>query len=134
MRRAFAPLLALLLVTACAARPTAPCAEGQQAGVLDTLYFGTARPQGVVTPADWQHFVQEQIAPRLPQGYTVLDAQGQWRNTDGSVAHEASHVLQWVHADDAASDEALRQIADRYKSQFQQEAVLHLHSAACYSF
>ena len=128
-----AALLAAALLAACAADPAPPCTPGQRAAMLDTLYFGTARPQGEVTTPEWDGFVRNEIAPRFPQGYTLLEAQGQWRNADGSTAHEVSHVLQVAHPADAQSERALGEIVERYKRQFDQEAVLRLRSAACMS-
>ena len=133
MKQLCAALLAAVL-SACAAMPGAGCAAGQQAAVTDQLYFGTGRPHGAdVTPQEWAGFVSEEIAPRFPQGFSLLEAQGQWRNADGSVAHEQTHVLQLVHPDDAASAQAVTQIAERYKSRFEQEAVLRVRTAACMS-
>jgi hypothetical protein len=126
-------VLGAALLAACAANPAPSCAPGQQAAILDTLYFGTARAHGAVTQQEWDRFVQQQIAPRLPQGFSLLEAQGQWRNADGSIAHESSHVLQVAHAADPRSARALGEIVDRYKAQFEQEAVLRLSTAACMS-
>ncbi|HWY24780.1 MAG TPA: DUF3574 domain-containing protein [Nevskia sp.] len=126
-------LLALSMLAGCAA--TAPqCGGGAHAAVMDLLYFGTGRPHGPdVTAQEWTDFVHDEIAPRFPQGFSLLEAQGQWRNADGSVAHEHTHVLQLVHPDDAASARAVREIAERYKTRFDQEAVLQVGSAACMS-
>ncbi len=126
-------LLAAALLAACASNTAPPCAGGQQAALLDTLYFGTARPHGAVTPQEWDSFVRDEIAPRLPQGFSLMDAQGQWRNADGGMAHEASHVLQVAHPDDARSERALVEIVDLYKARFAQEAVLRISAAACMS-
>jgi hypothetical protein len=128
-----AALLSLaLLLDACAAAPQALCASGLRTAVLDQLYFGTSRTHAApVSEQEWQQFVQEEVAPRLPRGYTVLDAQGQWRGVDGGIVQERTHLLQWVHADDAAGDGGLRQIIQCYKAQFSQEAVLQIRSPAC---
>ena len=123
-------LLAAALLAGCACTAAPPCAPGQQAAVLDTLYFGTARPHGAVTPTEWQDFVRDEIVPRFPQGYTLLEAQGQWRKADGSIEQESSHVLQVAHPADARSERALTEIVERYKTRFEQEAVLRLRSAA----
>jgi hypothetical protein len=129
--------LALILLLGCAtagcvATAGPSCAGGAQPALLDQLYFGTGRPQGPdVTPQEWSDFVRDEIAPRFPQGFSVLDAQGQWRNADGSVAHELSHVLQLVHPADAASARAVNEIAERYRRRFGQEAVLQVGTAAC---
>lgn len=119
-----------LLLAGCAAAP--PCPEGSQAAVLDQLWLGTSRAHGpAVTAPEWSAFVREEIAPRLPQGFTVLEAQGQWRNGDGSVAQERTRVLQLLHPADAGSAAALREIAGRYRARFEQEAVLQSGQAAC---
>jgi len=126
-------LLAAALLAGCAGNAAAPCALGQQAAILDTLYFGTARPHGAVTPPEWDGFVRDEIAPRFPQGFSLLEAQGQWRNADGSTAHEPSHVLQVAHPADAQSERDLGEIVERYKARFGQDAVLRLRTAACMS-
>lgn len=126
------PLFPLIL-SGCAAMPA--CPPGSTAAVQDQLYFGSGRPHGPdVTPQEWDAFVREEIAPRFPQGFSVLDAQGQWRNADGSVAHEHTHLLQLVHPADAATAQAARDIAERYKTRFDQEAVLQLGTPACMAF
>jgi hypothetical protein len=123
-----------LLLAGCAANPQQSCAPGEQAAVLDQLYLGTGRPHGPdVSAAEWAAFVSAEIAPRFPQGFSLQEAQGQWRNADGSVAHELSHLLMVVHPDDAASAQAMRDIAEHYKQRFNQEAVLRLRAAACMS-
>ena len=126
-------LLALSMLGGCAAN--APhCGGGAHAAVMDLLYFGSGRPHGPdVTEQEWTGFVHDEIAPRFPQGFSLLEAQGQWRNADGSTAHEQTHVLQLVHPADARSEQAVAEIADRYKTQFAQEAVLRLRAAACMS-
>src|SRR5215217_2603649 len=53
-----------------------------------TLYFGGARPKGSVSELEWQLFVRDEITSRFPNGMTVWDAEGQWRGSDGKVAHE----------------------------------------------
>ena len=131
MRPLAAAALAALFVAGCA--DNAPrCAPGGQTAVLDQLYLGGSRPHGPdLSAAEWAAFAQEEIAPRFRQGFTVLEGQGQWRNADGSVAHETSRVLQLVHPDDAANNAGVSEIAARYKQRFGQEAVLRVRSAAC---
>jgi len=122
------PLLLALALAGCA---VPPCPEGG-AAVLDQLYFGTSRAHGPdLTAQDWSDFVAAEIAPRFPQGFTVLEAQGQWRNDDGSVAQERTHVLQLVHPAETAGAAALRDIATRYRLRFGQEAVLRVGVPAC---
>jgi uncharacterized protein DUF3574 len=122
-----------LLAAACAATPERACATGEKAVVSDALYFGTEMPGATVTPDDWARFVDTVATPRFPQGLTVWQASGQWRSADGSIVREGSYVLTLVHAGDPSSDNAVREIVDRYKSQFRQEAVLRVRTIACAS-
>jgi len=132
MKRLGLILLSACAAAGCAATAAPSCPGGAQAALLDQLYFGSARPHGPdVTAQEWDAFVRDEIAPRFPQGFTVLEAQGQWRNADGSVARERSHVLQVAHPADPAAARAVDEIAARYKARFDQEAVLRLATPAC---
>jgi len=102
--------------------------------VVDTLYFGGAYPDGVVTPAQWRDFVDSVVTPRFPEGLTMIEAAGQYRTAAGVIQHEPSWVLQLVHADGAAIEAAIREIKTSYQRQFKQEAVLRVRSKACVSF
>ncbi|WP_158100942.1 DUF3574 domain-containing protein [Variovorax sp. JS1663] len=130
----FVTALAVALGACASLQPTA-CRQGEQALVQDTLYLGTGKPQGgVVTPQEWDDFLQGTVTPRFPQGLSVLPASGQWRGADGAIVRENSYLLQLVHPDDEASDQSVGAIAAAYKSRFQQEAVLRARSRACVSF
>ena len=132
MRRVALGLLlaATLAVAGCAAS----CAPGQRAMRSEWLYFGTAMPQGRVSPEDWRGFVDAVVTPRFPDGLTVWPAQGQWKSADGAIVREASWVLNIVHAPDAASETAIAGIVDAYKTRFGQESVLRVGNDACASF
>ncbi|HSI60735.1 MAG TPA: DUF3574 domain-containing protein [Ideonella sp.] len=122
-----------LAASACAPWQGPGCRPGEQPSVHDALYFGTAKPDGTVTAAQWAGFLETVVTPRFPQGLTVNEASGQWRGANGATVREASHVLHLVHADDPASEKAVTEIVAAYKSQFQQEAVLRVRAAACVS-
>ena len=123
-----------LAMAACAPLPDRPCPGDQEAAVQDTLYFGTAKPDGVVSPEEWAAFLSGVVTPRFPDGLTVWQASGQWRGADGTVVREGSNVLVLVHPDDEASEAAVLEIVREYKARFQQEAVLRLRSTSCSSF
>lgn len=117
--------------TGCAPLRGPACAAGQQQAVQDTLYFGTAKPNGSVATDEWKRFLEETVTPRFPQGLTVSQAAGQWRGADGAIVREATHVLQLVHPGGAAQDSAVADITAAYKRQFEQEAVLRVRAAVC---
>jgi hypothetical protein len=128
-----AAALALLLagLGACATAPRLSCPDGQRSMTSDSLYFGTAKPQGAVSPDEWRAFLQAEVTPRFPDGLTVIAANGQWRGADGTIAREPSYVLNLVHAPGTASDRAIAEIIASYRQRFRQEAVLRVSVPAC---
>ncbi len=70
----------------------------------------------------------------FPDGLTVLDAQGQWRDSEGLVQKERSKLLVVLTPPDGDSTLLLNEISDEYKRRFNQESVLRVVSDACVSF
>ena len=135
MRTRVLVLCLLASLSACRTMAPLPCAAGAQALVEDRLFFGLSRPDGgLVDDAQWQEFLRDDVTPRFPQGLTVVEASGQWRNADGSLSREPSRVLILAHADDAANEAAVVAITQAYKRRFAQQDVLRLKQAACASF
>jgi len=132
--RALIAAAVLVAICACASSPTATCKPGEQSAVQDTLYFGTAKPDGTVTADEWTDFLASSVTPRFPRGLTVSQASGQWRGADGSIVQESTRILQLVHPDDAPSERSVAEVAAIYKSRFQQEAVLRVRTRTCISF
>lgn len=110
---------------ACAARSGAgvPAAE---AWVRQELWLGAEIPAGgQVTDAMWEAFVADEVAPRFPAGFTVLEAAGHWRHADGAAVRERTRVLVVLHAaGDPAAERALEAIAAAYVGRFGQDAAL----------
>lgn len=89
------------------------------------LFFGLSIPGGKeVSEAQWQAFVDDTITPRFPEGFTVIDGAGQWRESSGNIAHERSKILVIIHDSDARTYLKMDQIRDEYKRRFHQEAVI----------
>jgi hypothetical protein len=110
------------------------CKDGDHLAIHDSLFFGTVKPDGVVSSEDWARFLEGTVTPLFPQGLTSSRASGQWRGPDGEIVREDSHVLQLLHPDDAPAEKAIRELVDTYKTQFQQESVLRIRSHTCASF
>ena len=83
----------------------------------DSLYFGTNKPGGVVSDAEWREFVEQTITPVFP-GFTEFEATGHWRG-----AAERTHVIVIVHPNNAADNGNIRHIIEEYKRRFTQDAV-----------
>jgi hypothetical protein len=126
-------LLSLVLV-GCSTVGKLHCAPDERPSVNDLLYFGTAKPNGVVSEQDWSVFLRSVVTPHFPSGLTAWPATGQWQSADDSLTRENSFLLNLVHPMDEASEAAIRLIVSEYKSRFQQEAVLRVKSFACASF
>jgi len=98
------------------------------------LIFGSERKAlPPVTDAEWQSFVDDEIAQRFPDGFTLLDGQGEWRGSRG-VVREKSHVLiLWYQSSPESQDkiEALRSI---YEKQFGQDSVARIDGLDCVAF
>lgn len=125
-------IVSLACITSCAMQPRAlSCSSGMNAMKSELLYFGTASPRGPVTPGQWTGFVEQTVTPRFPDGFTVWQADGQWRGESGKVEREASYVLNVVHAGSAADDQSFAAIIAAYKTQFQQQAVLRVQDEVC---
>ena len=114
---------------------TPPCPAGTDRFAEYRLFFG--RSQGtveVVTDAAWRTFLAEEITPRFPDGLTVLDAAGQWRDASGAIVRERSKLVVILAEPGAAAMRRTDEIAQAYKRTFDQEAVLRAVTTACASF
>lgn len=92
------------------------------------LFFGTAKPDGVVTDEEFFAFLDAVITPRFPDGLTLLKGDGQFRGEDGVIVKEDSFVLILLYPleDFRASNRKIDVIRERYKDAFQQESVLRV--------
>ena len=92
------------------------------------LFFGTARPRGVVTPREFQKFVDEKVTPRFPDGLTLLKGSGQFRGEDDIVIKEQSFVLILLYPLEGfgKSSEKIDRIRTLYREQFDQQSVLRV--------
>jgi hypothetical protein len=126
------PILALaatVALTGCA--PTVPCRNYTQ------LFLGLAigHDQGEVSEPEFRAFLADAVTPRFPDGLTVIDAIGQYRQqSTQTIIREKSRVLVLVRPDDAATDAAIAAIVADYKQRFHQEAVLRLDGCVAATF
>lgn len=93
------------------------------------LYFGRSKADGTtVTDEAWRIFLDEVVTPRFPDGFSVLDAHGQYRTRAGVIQKEESKVIVFFYTKDVrkAANEKLEQIREEYKKRFEQESVLRI--------
>lgn len=102
--------------------------------VRETLYFGRSRPGGEVSDAEWRSFVDDVVTPRFPDGFTVLQGRGQWRDGQGAIVSEPSTLLIVLHDGGAESTRSIGEIADEYRRRFAQQSVLRERGTVCAAF
>ena len=135
MLRAAAIILALARPASADAQ-SSECHAGLKRQEVAELLFGRKIGDRLgVSEAQWARFVDREISPRFPDGLTVLDAQGEWRDTARKIiVHEPSKLLEIVLPGKPDDIDALNRIAQAYKSRFRQQSVGILVRAACVSF
>lgn len=134
LNRVLSIVIILFIPTGCGVTHPLTCLPSEHAVVTETLYFGIATPQGIVTAEEWDAFIDAVVTPAFPEGLTTWAASGQWRMATGIVQHETSHVLQLMHDGSWKNDTAIQHIMRTYKKDFHQEAVMRVRSQACRSF
>ncbi|HEY0329824.1 MAG TPA: DUF3574 domain-containing protein [Rhodopseudomonas sp.] len=127
--------LLLVGLGGCASWPRT-CAQPAEPMLRAELLFGrTLRDRALVSEAAFARFLAEEVTPRFPDGLTVIDSKGQWRNpASGVLLREPAKVLLILFADDPTKRAALTAIAEAYKHRFQQQSVLIALQSACVSF
>ncbi|MDZ4382376.1 MAG: DUF3574 domain-containing protein [Parvibaculum sp.] len=102
---------------------------GTADAVETTLYFGLDLPGGgTVSEEQWSGFLADAVTPRFPDGFTVLDGYGQWRDpgmADAPIVREKTRVIVIVHPETSAAEGAIGEIKSFYKTSFGQKSVFH---------
>ena len=75
------------------------------------------------------------MTPRFPDGLTITDAVGQWRDRDnGSIVREPSKHVEIVLPGNADDEARLDAVVAAYKRAFHQQSVGVIVRSACVSF
>jgi hypothetical protein len=134
---ALKPFLAavlILLAPAAFAQPLA-CPAPEKAMLRAELYFGrsTGGAHGV-SEHQWADFLAKELTARFPDGLTVLDAHGQWRDKDGHMVSEKSKVVTVIAPNAEPTYEHIGAAAAAYKLRFRQKSVLIVTRPVCAEF
>jgi hypothetical protein len=109
------------------ATPPVSAAASSPGSILERVYVGRNIPGGgFVSDPDWTKFLAEIVTPRFPAGFTVIADEGSWREQTGNIAREPGFILEIIHPDTPATNQAVREIALEYQRRFKQEAVLRV--------
>jgi len=107
------------------------CTAPQKPMMEVELLLGRGKASG----ASWRQFLAREVTPRFPDGLTVYDTYGQWRDPKRNViVRERSRVLRIIVPADAPAQYNIAAVAEAYKSQFRQKSVGIVTRPACVSF
>ncbi len=137
MRRILAIGVLATLASAAQAQAQGIVCSGPQRSMMQAeLLFGRHIGGRLgVTEKRWAAFLAQEITPRFPDGLTIVDAVGQWRDpARGRIVRERSKLVMILAAADAELTQRLDAIVAAYKRRFRQQSVAVIIRAACVSF
>jgi hypothetical protein len=101
---------------------------------LELFFGGNIGAPGGVSETAWRAFLNAEVTPRFPEGFTVTDAYGQWRNGQGVIEAERSKHFIVIVPDARAESGKIAAIRAAYKMRFNQESVLYTAEGVCAGF
>lgn len=148
LRAKLAVALSLTMLAACAAssaQSIAPSSQSTQYACLlpdeqrmlvAELFFGRGiEGRQPLTDAEWAQFAAHTITPNFPDGFTVFDGEGQWRNPQtGQIAGSRTKILLVAAKRESDLARRLSAVIDAYKTQFHQQSVGVITRDSCATF
>jgi len=120
--------LLLLLAAAPALAQECPL-TGQSPKLEVQLFFSGA------SPAAWARFLRDELTPAFPDGFTVYQAYGQWKDPKTHrISRERTEVVMIAAADGPAFRSRITALAERYTRRFHQQSVGLLTNPSCGAF
>jgi hypothetical protein len=114
-----------------AAAQALACTAPQTAMLDVELLLG----RGKGSDARWKQFLARDVTPRFPDGLTVYETTGQWRDpATKTITRERSRVLRILVPGDAPPRDKIDAVVEAYKKQFVQKSVGIVMRPACVSF
>jgi Protein of unknown function (DUF3574) len=137
-----------ILVTGCAETPTVATPTpspppytcllpNEQRMLVAELFFGRDKAgRKVVSDAEWSDFLASVVTPNFPDGLTVFDGYGQWRNPATGVIGRSPSVKIVLIAAKRSPELAGRfnAVIDAYKTRFHQQSVGVITRDSCANF
>ncbi|VVU50053.1 hypothetical protein BAN20980_02763 [Burkholderia anthina] len=101
----------------------------------DLLFGRDIAGRGPVTDEERTAFLADVVTPRFPDGFTVWDTRGQWRDrATGRTIRETGFVVRIVADDTDDTRARLQAIRHAYVERFRQQSVGITIVPACASF
>jgi hypothetical protein len=127
--------IAVMLALGSPANAQTDCRLGKPQQVAELMFGRKIGDRIGVSEAQWSRFVDREITPRFPDGLTVFDTKGQWRDRDRNrIVREPSKLVSIVLPGKAEDEARLNEVAAAYKRRFQQQSVAIVVRGACVAF
>lgn len=96
------------------------------------LFMGLSRSGGgAVSKHEWEKFVADNFVSRFPNGFTIVETTGYWRDeTTKATVYENGKQVVILHEATPALETTINEIAEKYRSRFDQQSVLISSSRA----
>lgn len=115
MKRSILVLILLVL----AALPARAATTAQENQIWYRLHLGMGKGDYAVAPQVMRDFIDSQISPAFPNGFTITDSRGQWKSSEYGLIRERTIVVD-VQCDDTDENwQTISDIAERYVQRFQ---------------
>jgi hypothetical protein len=100
------------------------------------LFFGRGiKGRESLTDAEWAEFSAQTIRPNFPDGFTVFDGEGQWRNPQtGHIAGSRTKIRLVAAKPEPDLARRLSAVIDAYKAKFHQQSVGLITRDSCAGF
>ena len=125
-------IIALLLATPA----RAACPDGMTEQTVVELLFGRNIGARVgVSEQAFRRFIDADVTPRFPDGFTVIDMSGHYRDAKRDrIIREPGKLILIALADETAGMTKVRELIDTYKRRFEQQSVGLITRRSCVSF
>ena len=91
--------------------------------------------RGHASEARWKQFLEHEVTPRFPDGLTVYETTGQWRDPQSvTISRERSRVLRIIVSPGGGVEDKIAAVREAYRKQFRQKSVGVLTREVCAAF
>ena len=103
--------------------------------VAELFFGGGIKGRKPLSDAEWADFAAQTITPNFPDGFTVFDGEGQWRNPQtGRIAGGRTKILLVAAKREPDLAQRLSAVIDAYKLRFHQQSVGVVTRDSCAAF
>lgn len=107
-------------------RPQVNCVASKIAWLETKLFMGLSKSGGAaVSRHEWDEFVTDNFVASFPQGFTIIETTGYWQHENTKVTvYENGKQVVILHEATPGNEAAINEIAEQYRSRFDQQSVL----------